>query len=191
MVDGKTYTDVLPSLNLAFAVAKDQTVRVGLAQQMARPRVDQLRSALDFGVDTSTGKPGGSGGNSKLDPWRADAVDLSWEKYWGNKAYISAATFFKDLKSYIYEQSKSYDFSKFTPGTPATTNTGNYTSAYNGQGGTLRGVELSASLPWACSHPHWMDSVWWPCLHRQQDRHPGSPTAISAPIFRCRVCPRT
>jgi len=147
VVDGKTYTDVLPSLNLAFAVAKDQTVRVGLAQQMARPRVDQLRSALDFGVDTSTGKPGGSGGNSKLDPWRADAVDLSWEKYWGNKAYISAATFFKDLKSYIYEQSKSYDFSKFTPGTPATTNTGNYTSAYNGQGGTLRGVELSASLP--------------------------------------------
>ena len=92
-------------------------MRLGLAKQWLRPRVDQLRSALDFGVDTTTGKPGGSGGNSKLDPWRADALDLSWEKYWGNKAYISAATFFKDLKSYIYEQSKSYDFSKFMPGT--------------------------------------------------------------------------
>jgi TonB-dependent receptor len=147
VVDGKTYTDVLPSLNMAFSVTNDQTVRFGLAQQMARPRVDQLRSALDFGVDTTTGKPGGSGGNAKLDPWRADAVDLSWEKYWGNKAYLSAALFYKDIKSYIYEQSKTYDFSKFTPGTPATTNSGNYSSAYNGQGGSLRGIELSASLP--------------------------------------------
>ena len=145
--DGKTYTDVLPSMNLVFGLADDQTVRVGVAQQMARPRVDQMNAGLDFGVDSATGKPGGSGGNPKLDPWRANAFDISYEKYFGTKAYLAAAFFYKDLKSYIYQQSNIYDFSKFTAGTNATTNLGQYTAPYNGQGGSLRGYELSASLP--------------------------------------------
>ncbi|MBL0086715.1 MAG: TonB-dependent receptor [Ideonella sp.] len=150
--DGKAYTDVLPSLNLAFDLGAEQTVRLGLAKQMARPRVDQLRAALEFGVSTTpnaAGKlePGASGGNARLDPWRANAFDISYEKYFGNKAYVAAAGFYKNLTSYIYEQTKTYDFSKFTPGTPATTNFGNYTAPYNGQGGKLKGIELTASLP--------------------------------------------
>ncbi|MBN4659187.1 hypothetical protein H4F44_25735, partial [Escherichia coli] len=30
--DGKTYTEVLPSMNLVFSLANDQTLRVGLAE---------------------------------------------------------------------------------------------------------------------------------------------------------------
>ncbi|WP_234413642.1 TonB-dependent receptor [Ideonella sp. A 288] len=150
--DGKTYTDVLPSLNLAFDLGADQTVRVALAKQMARPRVDQLRSALEFGVSTTPNaqgqlEPGASGGNTRLDPWRANAFDISYEKYFGTRAYVAAAGFYKDLTSYIYEQTKTFDFSKFTPGTPATTNLGSYKAPYNGQGGKLKGIELTASLP--------------------------------------------
>jgi TonB-dependent receptor len=159
--DGKTLTDVLPSLNLAFSLSDDQTLRLGMARQMARPRVDQLRSALDFGVDTATGKPGASGGNAQLDPWIANAFDVSYEKYFGSKAYVAAAAFYKDLKSYIYTQSnQNYDFSKFVAGyvppsncgggtqqCPPVLSSGTYTAPYNGQGGKLKGVELSASLP--------------------------------------------
>ena len=150
--DGKSYTDVLPSLNLAFQLGNDQTVRFAAAQQVARPRVDQLRSALEFGVSTvpnAAGQlvPGASGGNPKLDPWRANALDLSYEKYFGTKAYFAAAVFYKDLKSYIFEQTQPYDFSKFIPGTPATTAIGSYKAAYNGQGGKLKGLELSVSMP--------------------------------------------
>ena len=146
--DGKTYTDVLPSLNLAFAFEGDQTLRFAAAKQVARPRVDQLRSALDFGVDETTRKPGASGGNAQLDPWRANAFDISYEKYFGKKAYLAAAVFHKKLTSYIYTQTNdAYDFSKFTPGTPAITSIGNYTAPYNGQGGTLKGLELSGSMP--------------------------------------------
>jgi TonB-dependent receptor len=151
--DGKTYTDVLPSLNLAFGLGNDQTVRFAAAQQMARPRVDQLRSSLDFGVDASTGRPGASGGNPRLDPWRANALDLSYEKYFGTKAYVAVAGFYKDLKSYIYTQSQDYDFSKFVagyvpaPGKPPALPLGTLTAPYNGQGGKLNGLELSASLP--------------------------------------------
>jgi len=152
--DGKTLTDILPSLNLAFALGNDQTVRFAAARQVARPRVDQLRAAIDFGIDTATGRPGASGGNPRLDPWRANALDISYEKYFGSKAYVAAAAFYKDLKSYIYTQSvDNYDFTNFVagyvpqPGLPAAQTTGTFTAPQNGKGGKLQGVELSASLP--------------------------------------------
>ncbi|UGQ45380.1 TonB-dependent receptor [Massilia endophytica] len=145
--DGKTYTDYLPSMNLAFGLQNDQTVRVALAKQLARPRVDQLRSALDFGVSETTFKPGASGGNAQLDPWRAKAFDLSYEKYFGKKAYLAAAFFYKKLDTYIFTQTKTYDFSKFIPGTIANTQFGDYKAPYNGNGGKMKGLELSGSLP--------------------------------------------
>jgi iron complex outermembrane receptor protein len=145
--EGKTYTDVLPSMNLAFGLSDDQTVRLALAKQIARPRVDQLRSALDFNIGTNDRLPSASGGNAKLDPWRANAFDISYEKYFDKKAYLAAAAFYKKLNTYIYTQTQNYDFSKFTPGTNAITNFGNYTAPYNGQGGNLKGVELSGSMP--------------------------------------------
>ncbi|MCE4539216.1 TonB-dependent receptor [Pelomonas sp. P7] len=161
---GKVRTDVLPSMNLAFSLTDDQTVRLALARQMARPRVDQLRSGIEFGVDNATGKPGASGGNPKADPWIANAFDVSYEKYFGTKAYVSAAAFYKDLKSYIYTQKQDgYDFSDFVksyvpPSTcttpagpnqpcPAALPTGTFTAPFNGKGGKLNGVELAASLP--------------------------------------------
>ncbi|NYE61558.1 TonB-dependent receptor [Duganella sp. 1224] len=153
--DGKKYTDVLPSMNLAFGFDNQQTVRVALAKQLARPRVDQMRSALDFGIDTTKREPGGSGGNARLDPWRAKAFDISYEKYFDKKAYFAAAAFYKKLDTYIFTQTKSYDFSAYVPpgsvgdaaGFPLHTTIGNYTAPYNGNGGNLKGVELSASLP--------------------------------------------
>jgi iron complex outermembrane receptor protein len=45
---------------------------------------------------------------------------VSYEKYFGKKAYLAAALFHKKLVSYIYTQTKTYDFSKFIPGTIAT-----------------------------------------------------------------------
>jgi TonB-dependent receptor len=153
--NGTTYTDVLPSLNLAFSLANDQTLRVALARQVARARVDQLRSSVEFGVDTSTGKPGAGGGNPLLDPWRANAFDISWEKYFGSKAYIAAAYFYKDLRSYIFTQTRDgYDFTDLLVGwVPPTGMTvpvqtkGTMSAPFNGKGGKLQGVELTASLP--------------------------------------------
>ena len=159
--NGKTYTDYLPSMNLAFLFPHDQTLRFALARQVARPRVDQLRASLEFGVDTATGRPGASGGNPELDPWRANAFDVSYEKYFGTKAYVAAAYFYKDLRSYIYTQTNdSFDFSSFVAdyvppeGSPPAQTTGNFTAPYNGQGGKLQGIELSASIP--------LDMLWAP-----------------------------
>ena len=151
--DGKTYTDWLPSLNLAFSFSNDNMLRVGLARQVARPRLDQLRSSLEFGV-SNAGIPGGAGGNPRLDPWRADAFDLSFEHYFqgtSTKGYLAAAVFYKKLRTYIFNESREYDFSKFTalvttPPLPVT-DIGMFNAPFNGNGGKLQGLELTASIP--------------------------------------------
>lgn len=164
--DGKTMTDVLPSMNLVFGLADDQFVRVALARQVARPRVDQLRASTEVNVDdgptNGVRNVNGSGGNPQLDPWKANAVDISYEKYFGTRAYVSAAAFYKDLSSYIYTQTNpNYDFSQFTAGLPPSNNpgclapnppctvasTGNFSAPTNGQGGRLSGIELAVSMP--------------------------------------------
>lgn len=151
---GASYTEVLPSLNLAFSLPYDQTLRVALAEQVARPRVDELRASLDFGVNEQNGEPGGSGGNPELEPWRAYALDISYEKYFGTRAYVAASFFYKDLRTYIYTEGRDgYDFSDllvdypWSDELPELQTTGRYTAPYNGEGGTLRGLELTASIP--------------------------------------------
>ena len=67
---------------------------------------------------------------------------------------MAAAFFYKDLTSYIYTQTRDgYDFSELVagyvppPGSPPAQPTGTFSAPFNGQGGTLRGLELTASLP--------------------------------------------
>jgi TonB-dependent receptor len=161
--DGKTYDDVLPQLNFAFILPDSQAIRVGIAKEMARARMDQLKATEESGYNFTTGEPGGSAGNPLLDPWRAWAFDLSWEKYFaGNKGYVSAATFYKDLESYIYTQTTEQEFTELYATTPdelfcADPNVpsscvekqlvGRISKPVNGDGGYLWGLEFSASLP--------------------------------------------
>jgi iron complex outermembrane receptor protein len=148
--DGKSYTDVLPSLNLRFDLGSDLYVRTGIGRQMAKPRMDQLRSFSRSEVNDQR-RWTGSGGNAKLDPFRATAFDISAEKYFsGNKGYVSAAAFYKDLKSYIFEfKNTAYDFTGFPnlSGRVPLSNIGEFTQPVNGKGGSIKGIELAASVP--------------------------------------------
>ena len=158
--NGKKFTDVLPAINFAFMLSGQQAVRIGLARELARPRMDQLKASSEQGI-SPFGVPSGSGGNPKLDPWRADAFDLSYEKYFaGSKGYVSAAVFYKKLKSYIYNQTdQNHNFADFVatlppcfggtpPNCPPVPQTvGSFTGPVNGSGGSLKGLELSVSLP--------------------------------------------
>jgi iron complex outermembrane receptor protein len=149
--DGKSYTDVLPSVNLVLEMGGDQFLRAGLGKQMARPRMDQLRAFQKSEVNSS-GRWEGSGGNPRLDPFRATALDISYEKYFGNKGYVSAAAFYKNLDSYIFEvKNTGFDFTGLPnlSGRPAAggSTIGDFTSPFNGQGGKVSGIELAASVP--------------------------------------------
>jgi iron complex outermembrane receptor protein len=161
---GATYTDYLPSLNLNFELIPDLMARFGLAKSMARPRMDDMRAGADqpkltavaLGSNIGTWSAG-SGGKPDLQPWRANSVDFSLEKYFGKKSYLAAAVFYKSLQSFIYNQTTTRDFSGFpnysglTPGCPVSNKTcnpnlGTISAMANGEGGKVWGAELSASL---------------------------------------------
>lgn len=150
---GTTYTDWLPSLNLTWQVANDQNVRFGVARQITRPRMDDMRATQAYSVDNTRRIWTGDGGNPELKPWKADAVDLSYEYYFGNKGYVSVAAFYKDLKTYIYNQKLNVNFrERFGTLTPPgaitpTSDIGEFSTQANGQGGSLSGAELAVSLP--------------------------------------------
>jgi len=163
--DGKSYEDVLPQVNFAFLLENDQAVRVGVAREMARPRMDELKATEESGYDFNTGLPGGSGGNAQLDPWRANAFDISYEKYFGKRSgYVSIAGFYKDLETYIFRQTDpNHDFSNLLAATPpglfpvgvTPQTTGNFTRPENGSGGYLWGLEFTASFPFEM----WTDAL--------------------------------
>ncbi len=151
---GATYTDYLPSLNLAFLLPSDNTIRVGLGREAARPRLDQMRAnnntSLDF-TGINQGRWSRNGGNPDLQPWIANALDLSWEHYFAKSGYFSAAYFYKDLKSYIYDQTTAFDATGlpipdgYTG--PAPNPVGVYSRPANGSGGSIKGYELALSIP--------------------------------------------
>ncbi|WP_229258970.1 TonB-dependent receptor [Duganella flavida] len=145
--EGASYNDFLPSLNLNFDAGNEQHIRVGAGKTMARARLDQLRASSSASVDTTKLLWSGSGGNPNLKPWRANAFDLSYEKYFDKGTYFSAATFYKKLKTYIYDQVLPYDFTSYpNDGVTPKSNIGTLTRPANGTGGTIKGVELSGSL---------------------------------------------
>lgn len=152
-----TYGNFLPSFNLIVELPWDQDVRLGLAREMSRPRLDDLRANASAGVSQpGQGSPygtwSGSGGNPNLRPWLGDAIDLSYTKYISKSSYLSLAYFHKHLLSYIYNQTNmNFDFTGYPnlsgyPVSPVNGNIGQYTQPENGHGGNVEGVELSGTI---------------------------------------------
>jgi iron complex outermembrane receptor protein len=112
-----------------------------------------MRATQSYGVDNTRRIWTGDGGNPELKPWKADAVDLSYEYYFGNKGYVSVAAYYKDLKTYIYKQKLNINFrDRFGTLTPPgnitpTSDIGEYETQANGQGGSMSGAELAVSVP--------------------------------------------
>jgi iron complex outermembrane receptor protein len=164
---GAKYTDILPSLNLALDLPNDQKVRLGAAVTVARPRMDEMGGGAGYSVTpdggTPTEGPNGEllywtrngGGNPELRPWEANTYDLSWEKYFGdNQGYVSLAAYYKDLKTYIVQETFLFDFTGFElpQGDYALADANRFgaaTQRVNGSGGYIKGIEATVSLPFA------------------------------------------
>jgi TonB-dependent receptor len=127
----KSYTDVLPSLSMNFHLSDENVLRFGASVAVSRPPLDELR----IGNSLSTSAPWtGSEGNPKLNPYRADQVDLDYEWYFHPESLFAAAIYFKHLNSFIGYQTHQ-----------ELINGNNYTisQAVNGEGGNLTGLELT------------------------------------------------
>lgn len=94
-----SYTETLPSINLAFEPIEDVIIRASYAEVMARAGIASLRPNVS--VSVSGGSRGVSGGNPTLEPTRAKTYDLSTELYFNDESMMSFAVFYKDIESQV------------------------------------------------------------------------------------------
>ncbi|MCW5580312.1 MAG: TonB-dependent receptor [Luteimonas sp.] len=165
---GDKYGNVLPSMNLGLEFLPEFQLRFAAARQIMRPPMENMRGGMSVGIcNTCASEPiwSGSGGNGALRPWLANAYDLSLEKYFstaaGNRGYVGLAYFYKDLVSYVWNQTVPFDFAGF-PLPPAEAGQTNYPTSTlgqisqpaNGKNGSIKGLEATLSLPF--------DLLWSP-----------------------------
>jgi len=141
----KSYTNVLPSFNARYVLNEDMLLRFSAAKVMARPTPTQVRP----GVAVSATNPEivtAVGGNPNLDPTEATQFDISWEWYFAESGLISAAAFYKEIKSFVYDQTQEHTYdcpTDITPENCALLDDVPTKKTVNGEGGKISGVELS------------------------------------------------
>jgi len=123
------YFDILPSLNLAVDLSEDLVLRMSAARVMSRPDYADMTSSTSYNKETQTG----SGGNSKIDPYRATQFDVGLEWYFSDAGILSTAFFHKDIQSFIDAQGSL----EIHEGVEILIN-----RPVNGKGGTIQGLEV-------------------------------------------------
>ncbi len=154
---GMTYNDLLPSANVAIDLGSDQVMRVAAGKTLSRADMGDMAYNLNVSMGTNLGNPqlSAGGGNPLLKPFRANAFDLSYEKYFGKKGYVSVAGFYKQLESYILKSPAIVDFAPYlspgaqlpTSGTYMGSTKGTLNMPTNGSGGSIDGIELALNVP--------------------------------------------
>ena len=169
--DGDDYSDFLPSINVNFEIMDNHMVRVAASKTQSRPRLDDMRPNNRVGFNFNYGNViattpesgpwSGNAGNSRLKPLEANQFDISYEWYFADDGFVSAAWFYKDLTNWHRDASFVADFSDFyipgyhqaedpdNPGTfvePATF-LGVVSYREDGLEGDVRGFELQGQIP--------------------------------------------
>jgi TonB-dependent receptor len=101
------YDKVLPSANVALHVSENAIARAGLSRTMTRPNPNALLPGLNF---SSPSADVGSLGNSALDPYISDNIDLGFEYYTGGAGYFGFAAFRKSITGFTVTQATTMPF---------------------------------------------------------------------------------
>ena len=147
----RSYTDVLPSLNLVYRYDDNIQYRFAAARVMTRPDFTDItpRASLNPGALT------GVAGNPDLDPFRANQAEVAVEWYSDNQDAASFAIFYKDIKSFITDQpvDRVLQITAATPPNAACTPSGTTPNLFdcpftinertNGGGGQVLGAEIA------------------------------------------------
>lgn len=95
--ENRTYTDVLPSLNLAYTVNDDVILRGAISKAMARPTFTDLSANLVINATSGVA----TAGNPNIDPTYANQLEFGAEWYFMEAAILSGTVFYKDLDTYV------------------------------------------------------------------------------------------
>lgn len=129
LANRRGYNDYLPSLNLTYELRPDLLLRSSISRAMARPSFQNLSGNIV--IDGTNGNA--SGGNPKLEPFRAQQGDLGIEWYFDNASLLSATAFYKTISTFIYSQTQEEIVNNKRL---------NVTRPYNAEGAHISGLEL-------------------------------------------------
>lgn len=162
----ESFTNFLPSAQFSVELEPGFFVKMGAAQTMVRPRMDQERINQEYnfnlanvglGSDPQYSPFSSNGGNIALRPYQSTNIDLSIEKYFPGGGYVSLAGYFKNLTDFVDPNNNiAYDFSDVLASLPADIRNqiiadGSYIGLLkapaNTGKGTIMGAEGTVSLP--------------------------------------------
>jgi len=147
----RTYTDILPSFNIAWDITDTLVLRGAVSKVIARPGYTDIATpgALSFysaeyvddrRVAGGAPNPGwaGEGSNKQLQPFKATQYDLGLEWYFQPGAVAGVGLFRKDVSNFTVPVVRD---TQMTVGGEVVT-VQNYKTKANGQDGVSQGVEL-------------------------------------------------
>ncbi|BCW87547.1 hypothetical protein sos41_06770 [Alphaproteobacteria bacterium SO-S41] len=163
----RSYTDTLPSLNLAWDATEDLVIRASVAKVMSRPGLNGLTPGGTVSVSGNNRTV--TSGNPFLDPTRATNYDLAIEWYFDRESILSAAFFYKEIDSFVANQSITRPFTGNPLGLPdsiaiaacgtivgcSAASDWAFNAPINTTGGTLKGFELSYQQPFSFLPEGW------------------------------------
>jgi TonB-dependent receptor len=162
-VDRK-YDDTLPAVNLVLEPFQDFLVRGAYSKVMSRPPLASLSPGGSIGGFSTP--PTVTFGNPDLEPFRADAYDLSFEWYFADEALVALALFRKDIESFVVND---IDFAFWStlglpdslldqvPADPSMEF--EVRKPVNGNGGKLEGFEIQYQQPFTwLPGPEWLSN---------------------------------
>ena len=134
----RSYTNVLPSLNLRWLLTDQLQWRVAMSKGVSRPGFDKLNPNLSLSTG-STGSRTGAAGNPNLEPMEADQFDTALEWYFGQGSLLYATAFYKKVDGFI--ANAVFDEQYLDPNT-GQLETFQVTRPVNGDDGKIKGIEV-------------------------------------------------
>ncbi|MFN5049375.1 TonB-dependent receptor [Roseateles sp.] len=145
----QSYTDVLPSLNVALNLSRELILRAAAAKVMARPRLNDLNPGMSLNTANQTI----TAGNPNLKPYRAKTLDFNGEWYFSKEGFLGVGLFYKDIDTYIQSLRGSTRYGDTGLPLSSLPNSQNADTVYaittpiNTEGGSLKGIELNWQQP--------------------------------------------
>lgn len=94
----RSYTDVLPSLNVVYNVSHDLLLRGAISRAMARNTYSDLSASTQVSGTTNAA----TAGNPLLKPYHSNQAEFGAEWYFANASLLSATAFVKRLDTFVY-----------------------------------------------------------------------------------------
>ena len=132
----RSYSDILPSVNVVYGLTDTLLLRGAASRAMARNTFQDLSANVTINATTGSA----SAGNPFLAPIYADQFELGMEWYFTDASLVSATYFWKSLDTFIYKQTSSEVIDGQTL---------NVTRPFNSDDGAkIQGVELQWQQSW-------------------------------------------